>query len=77
MPLKQGSNAPVTKLPFQLQDKPALGTTRIKEIERNSWCVVKVSGMSRNHEPCHENLSQGPQQEPQSQKSDGQRQRSF
>ena len=28
MPLKQGSNAPVTKLPFQTQDKPALGTAR-------------------------------------------------
>ena len=26
MPLKQGSNALVTKLPFQTQDKPALGT---------------------------------------------------
>ena len=28
MPLKQGSNAPVTKLPFQQQDKPALGAAR-------------------------------------------------
>ena len=28
MPLKQGSNALVTKLPFQTQDKPALGTAR-------------------------------------------------
>ena len=29
MPLKQGSNAPVTKLPFQTQDKPALVTARL------------------------------------------------
>ena len=29
MPLKQSSNALVTKLPFQQQDKPALGTARI------------------------------------------------
>ena len=29
MPLKQGSNASVTKVPFQEQDKPALGT---------AWC---------------------------------------
>ena len=30
MPLKQGSNALVTKLPFQAQDKPALGTARLE-----------------------------------------------
>ena len=28
MPLKQGSDAPVTNLPFQQQDKPALGTAQ-------------------------------------------------
>ena len=31
MPSKQGSNASVTKLPFQWQDKPALGIAREKE----------------------------------------------
>ena len=32
MPLKQGSKAPVTKFPFQIQDKPALGTARFSRI---------------------------------------------
>ena len=32
MPLKQGSNASVTKFPFQQQDKPALGTPRLEHV---------------------------------------------
>ena len=50
MPLKQGSNASVMKLPFQTQDKPALGTAGLNIFlgGRNAHQVELSGSLNRN-----------------------------